>query len=258
MKRKFLLFALLPVLVAGGCTQKTDVGRSQTSSVEWSFTQAGQHPERQLVQVIDSAEKTLDIAIYSLTYPDIVDAIKQAKRRGVEVRLITDYSQSKGKTQSEALKLLGSAGIPIKINKHSGLMHLKMTIADGKIGTTGSFNYSKAASTVNDEMLIVFREEEAARSFHEQFERMWNDTENFAALETRIAQGAPQSSAEPEEEPAASVPAPCTNPQIKGNINARGDKIYHVPGGRSYKGTKAEQMFCSEEEAEAAGFRKAP
>ena len=56
-----------------------------------------------------------------------------------------------------------------------------------------------------------------------------------------------------KEEP---VSASCSNPQIKGNINSRGEKIYHVPGGMYYEQTKAEQMFCTEEEAVAAGFRK--
>ena len=50
----------------------------------------------------------------------------------------------------------------------------------------------------------------------------------------------------------------CAEPQIKGNIKSGGkEKIYHVPGGRSYDQTKAEVMFCTEEEAQAAGFRKA-
>jgi len=49
----------------------------------------------------------------------------------------------------------------------------------------------------------------------------------------------------------------CKNPQIKGNINSKKEKIYHLPGGKSYKQTKAEMMFCTEDEALAAGFRKA-
>mgnify|MGYP001954994702 CR=1 FL=1 len=49
----------------------------------------------------------------------------------------------------------------------------------------------------------------------------------------------------------------CEDPKIKGNVNSKGEKIYHVPGGRSYEQTKAEQMFCTEEDAIKAGFRKA-
>lgn len=42
---------------------------------------------------------------------------------------------------------------------------------------------------------------------------------------------------------------------IKGNINSRGEKIYHMPGGANYDNTKPEQWFKTEAEAVAAGFR---
>lgn len=49
---------------------------------------------------------------------------------------------------------------------------------------------------------------------------------------------------------------------IKGNIGASGERIYHVPGGRWYGQTrinpaKGERWFCSEAEAKAAGWRRA-
>lgn len=48
---------------------------------------------------------------------------------------------------------------------------------------------------------------------------------------------------------------------IKGNINSKKDKIYHVPGGQYYDKVQidtasGEQFFCSEQEAVAAGWRK--
>ncbi|MFT8321572.1 MAG: thermonuclease family protein [Bacillus sp. (in: firmicutes)] len=42
--------------------------------------------------------------------------------------------------------------------------------------------------------------------------------------------------------------------KIKGNITSSA-KIYHTPDSRWYKQTKAEVMFCTEEEAVEAGFR---
>jgi len=56
----------------------------------------------------------------------------------------------------------------------------------------------------------------------------------------------------------ATPPAGCL---IKGNINSKGDKIYHVPGGKYYEATviepeKGERWFCSEAEAAAAGWRR--
>ncbi|OQM44283.1 nuclease [Anoxybacillus sp. UARK-01] len=54
----------------------------------------------------------------------------------------------------------------------------------------------------------------------------------------------------------ASSSSSCSKPMIKGNISKSGEKIYHVPGSPQYKVTKAERMFCTEKEAQDAGFRK--
>ncbi len=43
---------------------------------------------------------------------------------------------------------------------------------------------------------------------------------------------------------------------IKGNRSRRGDWIYHLPGRPYYSVTRAEEMFCTESEARAAGYRK--
>ncbi len=62
----------------------------------------------------------------------------------------------------------------------------------------------------------------------------------------------------------ASAPAPpaaalgtCA---IKGNISHKGERIYHLPGTRDYARTQismkdGERMFCTEDEARAAGWR---
>lgn len=52
------------------------------------------------------------------------------------------------------------------------------------------------------------------------------------------------------------------NCKIKGNISKNGEKIYHLPGGRWYDKTKideadGERWFCTEDEAEKSGWRKA-
>lgn len=48
---------------------------------------------------------------------------------------------------------------------------------------------------------------------------------------------------------------------VKGNINSKGEKIYHYPGCPSYNQTKidkaGEQLFVSEADAIAAGWTKA-
>ncbi|ADG06902.1 phospholipase D family nuclease [Kyrpidia tusciae] len=185
--RKFALSSLILIaglLVGYGSAVLPSVPNQAEAAVtggvvDWAFTRAGQHPEQKLEDVIGSAKKNLDIAIYSLTKPDIVEAIKQAKQRGVAVRIITDEGEAQNRTQQDVLNTLKNAGIPIKVDTHSGLMHLKVTIADKSVVTTGSYNYSTAASTTNDEVLVVIRNSTIANAWDEQFDQMWNDSKNF-------------------------------------------------------------------------------
>ncbi|KUO51900.1 MAG: hypothetical protein APF78_08130 [Sphingomonadales bacterium BRH_c3] len=44
---------------------------------------------------------------------------------------------------------------------------------------------------------------------------------------------------------------------VKGNHSRRGEWIYHLPGMPYYNATRAEAYFCTEEEAQAAGYRRA-
>ncbi len=74
---------------------------------------------------------------------------------------------------------------------------------------------------------------------------------------------------QPTPAPQPRSPAPTTAPPrsaasaqclIKGNINREGERIYHVPGSPSYDETRidpghGERIFCSEAEAQAAGWR---
>jgi len=59
--------------------------------------------------------------------------------------------------------------------------------------------------------------------------------------------------AQPRYRPSPAPSGPCV---IKGNRGPHG-WIYHMPGMPYYQQTHAEQMFCSERDAQAAGYRRA-
>lgn len=72
----------------------------------------------------------------------------------------------------------------------------------------------------------------------------------------------PVHSSQPAEVPAAQEQPDSGQCLIKGNISASGEKIYHLLGCGSYEKTKIEEnrgerWFCSEAQAQAAGWRKA-
>jgi len=155
--------------------------RASSNNVNYYFARQTPNVDQQLIKVIDASKSSLDIAIYSLTKKTIVDSIIRAKDRGINVKIITDKIESKGKTEKADLKLLEADKIPIKINSHSGLMHLKMTVTDDVV-TTGSYNYSAAATTENDEVLIIINDNNMAKAWKSEFELMWNDTSNYKGV----------------------------------------------------------------------------
>ncbi|WP_244475646.1 thermonuclease family protein [Methylobacterium sp. Leaf466] len=77
--------------------------------------------------------------------------------------------------------------------------------------------------------------------------------------EWRRAQRAGGEDTRPETVTPPTGKSGCT---IKGNISAGGQRIYHLPGSRDYARTRVndragERMFCTEDEAKAAGWRPA-
>jgi hypothetical protein len=61
--------------------------------------------------------------------------------------------------------------------------------------------------------------------------------------------------------PASSATAPSPECTIKGNVNRKGERIYHMPGQIAYARVNMQdpqkRWFCSEDEARAAGWRPA-
>ena len=166
-------------------TYKTNLALTpagETSSgckTEYFFPRAGQQAQTRLIQLINSSQKNLDMAIYSLTDPQIASAVTNAHKRGVTVRILSDKQQSGGENQKAILSGFVKAGIPVKVNTHSGLMHLKVTIIDRKVATTGSFNYTKSAETKNDEVFVVLNDQKAAQDFESEFSTMWSGKGGF-------------------------------------------------------------------------------
>lgn len=186
---KKLYYGLLALALVGGCSSSvvhsnvSSAAAVSDNSMKWAFTQAGQHPDKLLIEKINSTRNTLDIAVYSFTLDEIKDAVISAHKRGVKVRIISDKGESANKAQIKVLDSLAvDNGIPIKIKTSNGLMHEKLCIVDGKSVAFGSFNWTKSASTVNDEVLVTVDNQEMAQSWEQVFEASWNDKQNYGAF----------------------------------------------------------------------------
>lgn len=124
--------------------------------------------ENNIIKEINNARK-IDIAVYSITNQNIVDAIINAKKRGAKIKVITDRLQSKGK--HSLIEEIKDAGIPVVINSGHKIMHNKFAIFDDKSIVTGSYNWTNNASNSNAENCIFFNQPD--KEYSEHFKYLW-------------------------------------------------------------------------------------
>lgn len=126
--------------------------------------------DKKIISFINSAKKSLEIAIYSLTHRDIVSAIKAAKERGIKVRVVVDREQMDG-PNSLVKELMQN--VEVKIGGSKGIMHNKYTIVDNEKIETGSYNYTSSASHFNSENQIYIFEEPVVKEYMDDYEKLW-------------------------------------------------------------------------------------
>jgi sugar-specific transcriptional regulator TrmB len=129
---------------------------------------------------IGKANSTIRLMVMLITHDELADALKAAHNRGVEVKIIidSDWETSSGSDFSELL----SAGIDIRGDERSGLMHHKVMIIDGYIIITGSYNWSASAEDTNDENVLILRSPTISQLYLSEFNRIWSQTSSSLPL----------------------------------------------------------------------------
>ena len=121
---------------------------------------------------IGRANSSIRVAIYSFTSDSLGDSIIAAKNRGVDVQVFIDNTFVSS-TGSEYPKL-SAAGVSIKADTRSAIMHHKFILIDGYIVGIGSYNWSANAEDNNDENLILLKSQSVAQAYLGEFNRLWS------------------------------------------------------------------------------------
>lgn len=123
-----------------------------------------------LQKFVQSAQKSMDVAIFDITLDKLVHEILVASKK-LPVRIIVDKRQAKG--QNSLVSTLIKAGAQVRFGHQRGIMHNKFTIVDKKMIETGSFNYSNNATFNNHENQIYLANPTIVARYQEEFEKMW-------------------------------------------------------------------------------------
>ena len=120
---------------------------------------------------INSAEQTLDIAMYNNNQSMLVNVIADAWNRGVRVRYIADEGTSNTALQN-------SPPFPVLYGNDSAIMHDKVLVIDADIPDkcwvmSGSMNWT--GQNINNDFnnTLFIQDQSLARAYELEFEEMW-------------------------------------------------------------------------------------
>jgi phosphatidylserine/phosphatidylglycerophosphate/cardiolipin synthase-like enzyme len=119
-----------------------------------AFSPRGQG-QQLVVDAITGAKSQVLVQAYGFSNTAILKALAEAKARGVDVKIILDKSNDKGKYSGATY--VANAGIPVWIDYKPSIAHNKVIVIDNQSVITGSFNFTAAAQEHNAENVLFLQ-----------------------------------------------------------------------------------------------------
>jgi len=133
--------------------------------------------EGRLIEKINAAQSSIHIASFEFNLTPVAEALIAAKQRGVNVLWVTDDEsglEADEEPDRGQFAMLQDAGIEVRSDDRSALMHNKFWIFDGQIVWTGSTNITENGIFKQDNNTIVIQSPELAAIYEREFQEMWN------------------------------------------------------------------------------------
>lgn len=129
-----------------------------------------------VLPLINKAQRYIYIPTFVLTENRVTEALINAKKRGVDVKIIIDALNASGKYSKH--QILRNNGIQVKTENYAGKMHSKSMIVDDKYTIIGSMNFSYSGENRNDENLIVITDSDITKFYRDFFLYQWSRIDN--------------------------------------------------------------------------------
>ncbi|MBI2742526.1 MAG: hypothetical protein HYX48_01245 [Chlamydiales bacterium] len=106
------------------------------------------------LELLNQAKKSIYVAMFTLTHPELTRALIEAHARGVDVRVAVDHYTAEG-ASLPMLKALQNAGVPLYLSAGQQLFHHKWALIDSSTLLLGSANWTQAAFARNQDCFLV-------------------------------------------------------------------------------------------------------
>jgi mitochondrial cardiolipin hydrolase len=148
-----------------------DAGADPPPVEAHAYFAPGEDCLRRLRELCLGAKRSVDVCVYTVSDDRLCDALLDAHRRGVAVRILSDDHKVHD-AGSDVLRLR-DRGLDVRLDDTAFHMHHKFALFDGQRLASGSFNWTRSASEGNEENLVVTDDVRLVRAFAAHFEQLW-------------------------------------------------------------------------------------
>lgn len=126
---------------------------------------------RKIVSYIDAAETSLDLCLYLLTNKTLGDSILRARKRGIQIRVISDGDMAYA--SGSQMVRFGDKKIPIYLTGPPYIMHEKYLLIDSNLVIEGSMNWTTQAVSGNYEHVVITGTPGIVKEFRKHFDTLY-------------------------------------------------------------------------------------
>lgn len=167
--KNLLLQVYISCLLSTACHGEMDVIFSPDSDIQ-----------ELLVSSINGCSGSIDLAISDLGSGELIQALTDAKGRGVEIRMVVDYQSARPK--SSLITHLKEEGFLIKAlnGEAGGHMNNNFAVFDGKLLITGTYDWTNQAPKYSHNNVVLIDDPSVINSYRAEFDRLYSKEDQLA------------------------------------------------------------------------------
>lgn len=171
------MLALLTMMACNPAPDADDIASTRGGRLDVYFNDPGTQRENMwqpdaidvMVQLIDSAQTSIEFAVMGFSYDDVVDAFVRAHDRGVEVRMVGDA----GHLYNSGYERFDERRIPMVVGNLNHIMHDKFMVVDDRFVFCGTANWTPTDLVHNSNNFVMIDSPAIAADFQDEFHQMY-------------------------------------------------------------------------------------
>lgn len=127
--------------------------------------------DQYIADTLSQATTQVDVAAFDFDAEPMVNALIELEKQGVLVRVVTDTDNA----DLSSIRRLRRNGISVVEDNHSGLMHNKFVVIDGRIVWMGAMNFASRDVYCHNNNIVRFESPELAANYTAEIDEMYDE-----------------------------------------------------------------------------------